>query len=101
MTTSPLWVALAAPFFLGERVASGQIGIGLALVGSVINQSGQLRRRVGTCLGQPVGLAGCDYGGGLSAYRRKLRVKLSLLTYVTLVYHRRPDLDRTRPCRRQ
>lgn len=89
VATSPLWVGLASPFVLNERLSRPlKIGIGLALFGSVI-----------------VGLADAGGGGGsnplwgnflalvgaftVAAYLligRRLRQGLSLLTYTTLVY---------------
>lgn len=87
VTTSPLWVALAAPFFLGERVTRPvKIGIGLALVGSVIISLGSFGGGSAPVWGSLLALLGAITAAAYLLIGRKLRVKLSLLTYVTLVY---------------
>lgn len=87
VTTSPLWVALAAPFFLGERVTRPvKIGIGLALVGSVVISLGSFGGGSAPVWGSLLALLGAITAAAYLLIGRKLRVKLSLLTYVTLVY---------------
>jgi drug/metabolite transporter (DMT)-like permease len=87
VTTSPLWVALAAPFFLGERITRPvKIGIALAFVGSVVISLGSFGGGSAPLLGSGLALLGAITAAAYLLIGRKLRVKLSLLTYVTLVY---------------
>ncbi len=103
VSTSPLWVALAAPFLLGESFTRPlKIGMGLALVGTVIislgdvwvvGGNGRLVLNVGAAaggqrplLGNSLALIGAVTAAGYLLIGRKLRVRLSLISYVTLVY---------------
>lgn len=87
VTTSPLWVALAAPIFLGERITRPvKIGIGLALIGSVVISLGSFGGGSAPVFGSILALLGAITAAAYLLIGRKLRVKLSLLTYVTLVY---------------
>lgn len=102
VSTSPLWVALVAPFFLGEPFTRWlKIGMGLALLGTVIISLGTMvgvvngrlllnitdlttgqRPLLGNTLALIGGLAGAVY----FLIGRKLRPNLSLTSYATLVY---------------
>ena len=103
VSTSPLWVALAAPFLLGEPFTRPlKIGMGLALLGTVIislgdvwvvGGDGRLALNVGVMaggqrplLGNGLALIGAVAAAGYLLIGRKLRVRLSLVSYVTLVY---------------
>lgn len=102
VSTSPLWVALIAPFFLGEPFTRWlKIGMGLALVGTVIISLGTLvgvengRLILNTTdlatgqqplLGNTLALIGSLGGAVYILIGRKLRASLSLTTYATLVY---------------
>lgn len=73
--------------FLGERVTRPvKIGIGLALVGSVIISLGSFGGGSAPVWGSLLALLGAITAAAYLLIGRKLRVKLSLLTYVTLVY---------------
>jgi len=102
VSTSPLWVALAAPFLLRESFTRPlKIGMALALLGSVmIGVAGSLGWVDGRVvlvtggveggerplLGNGLALLGALAGAGYLLIGRKLRVRLSLISYVTLVY---------------
>lgn len=102
VSTSPLWVALVAPFFLGEPFTRWlKIGMTLALVGTVIISLGTMvEMENGRFLFNTTDLATGQQPllgntlaliGGLAAavyllIGRKLRPSLSLTSYATLVY---------------
>lgn len=102
VSTSPLWVALAAPFFLGEPFTRWlKIGMTLALLGTVIISLGtmvgvengrfflnmsDLATGQQPILGNLLALAGGLAGAVYLLIGRKLRPCLSLTSYATLVY---------------
>jgi drug/metabolite transporter (DMT)-like permease len=102
VATSPLWVALAAPFVLGESFTRPlKVGMALALVGSVVisladllgMENGRLVfNLIATeggqrpLLGNGLALFGAAAASGYLLIGRKLRVRLSLVSYATLVY---------------
>jgi drug/metabolite transporter (DMT)-like permease len=106
VSTSPLWVALVAPFFLGEPFTRWlKIGMTLALVGTVaislstmvstimwVENGRLLFNTAGLIVGQQplLGNTLALIGGFAAAVYlligRKLRVSLSLTSYATLVY---------------
>jgi drug/metabolite transporter (DMT)-like permease len=102
VSTSPLWVALVAPFFLGEPFTRWlKIGMTLALIGTVvISLSTMVEMDNGRLLFNTAGLVTGQQPllgntlaliGGLAAavyilIGRKLRISLSLTSYATLVY---------------
>jgi drug/metabolite transporter (DMT)-like permease len=102
VSTSPLWVALAAPFFLGEPFTRWlKIGMVLALIGTIIISLGSMvemengRLLFNTAdlvtgqqplLGNALALAGGLAGAVYFLIGRKLRPHLSLTSYATLVY---------------
>jgi len=102
VSTSPLWVALAAPFLLGESFTRPlKIGMALALLGSVmigvagsvgwvdgrfVLNAGAAEGGTQMLLGNGLALLGALAGAGYLLIGRKLRVRLSLVSYVTLVY---------------
>ena len=102
VTTTPLWVGLAAPFFLKERLSLAlKVGIALAMLGSVLIGvadvvavvDGRLRFSLTAFTSQSNPLLGNSLalGGALAAsiyliIGRRLRHGMSLLTYTTVVY---------------
>lgn len=91
VTTSPLWVGLAAPFVLGEAMNRPlKIGIGLALAGSAIIAfwgTGQIASTSSNpLLGNGLALIGAVAAAVYFLVGRRLRKHLSLLTYTTVVY---------------
>ncbi len=102
VSTSPLWVALLSPFFLGEKISrSVLVGMGLALLGGAtvgISDSctwggGSLAcpsfaEFVGgtAFVGDALALGGALTGAGYLVIGRRLRNKLSLLPYIFVVY---------------
>lgn len=102
VTTSPLWVGLASPFFLGESLSrSLKIAIFLALVGSVIIgvndvarlENGRLLFNLAdfgsgqrVLLGNGLALLGAVTAAIYLMIGRRLRAGLSLLSYTTVVY---------------
>jgi drug/metabolite transporter (DMT)-like permease len=87
VTTSPLWVAMAAPFFLGERISRPiKIGIGLAMLGSLIISLGSFGGGSAPLWGSLLALAGAITASAYLLVGRKLRANVSLLTYITLAY---------------
>jgi drug/metabolite transporter (DMT)-like permease len=101
VTTTPLWVALASPFFLGERLTRpARMGVALAVLGSMVIGLGDvISLEGGRLVLETVGLAGRQpvLGNGLAlmgavagtAYfmvGRRLRPAMSLLSYIVVVY---------------
>ena len=102
VSTTPLWVALAAPIFLKEetpRIAF--LGMGIALLGGVIIagtdvcvwQSGRLQCQLAAgsspaqpLLGDLLALVGAIAAASYLMIGRHLRRKVSLTPYVFLVY---------------
>jgi drug/metabolite transporter (DMT)-like permease len=102
VTTSPLWLALLAHWLLGERIRRGTaIGLGVALLGAIVIgvSDSCLQTAVGLAcpplsefmqgeafVGNLLALAGALTGAGYFLIGRSLRQKLSLTSYVFLVY---------------
>lgn len=101
VSTGPLWVALLSPMLLNERLARAAIiGLALALLGGTIiglsdicswdrqlscgNLSNAMQGRA--MWGNFLALAGAWAVTGYLIIGRKLRVKMSLIPYVFLVY---------------
>lgn len=91
VTTAPLWVGIASPFLLKERVSRSLIaGIFLALVGSAIialwDLGGGADNGSRPLLGNFLALVGAWMASIYLIIGRRLRAHLSLLTYATVVY---------------
>lgn len=94
VTTTPIWVAISAPLFLGERVPRWvKIGIAVAMVGTLMisladfiaPDSGTVANRQ-PLLGSGLAVMGAWTAAAYLMLGRKLRASLSLLTYITVVY---------------
>jgi drug/metabolite transporter (DMT)-like permease len=87
VTTTPLWVGLASPFFLQESLSRPlKIGILLAVSGSVIIGLGSGGAGSRPILGNSLALVGAITGSAYFLIGRRLRPRLSLLSYTTVVY---------------
>ena len=102
VTTTPLWVALVSPIFLKEPITRPvMVGMILALIGGIIIglsdaciwQSGALvcpdlgeMVRGRAFLGDLLALAGAMFAAAYVIIGRKLRVNITLLSYIFLVY---------------
>jgi len=102
VTTTPLWVSLLAPIFLGEKTPRiAFLGMGIALLGGVIIagtdvcdwQSGGLQCQLTpgssaleTLLGDFLALFGAIAAASYLVIGRHLRRKVSLTPYVFLVF---------------
>jgi len=102
VTTTPLWVALLAPFFLGEKTPRiAFIGMIIALVGGIVIalsdvcvwlpgglscQSGSGHLGPKTLLGDFLALLGAVAGAAYLMIGKHLRSKISLTPYIFLVY---------------
>lgn len=102
VSTGPLWVAILSPMFLDERLARGALlGLGLALLGGTVIAlsdacslaDGGLRCATlstltegRAMLGNGLALVGAVMVSGYLIIGRKLRVKLSLIPYIFVVY---------------
>jgi drug/metabolite transporter (DMT)-like permease len=89
VTTTPLWVALLSPFTLREPVSRAQmIGMLVALVGGVVigvSDSGDSAAS-NPLLGDLLALAGAMMAASYILIGRRLRKKMSLVSYTFLVY---------------
>lgn len=102
VTTSPLWVGLTAPFLLREHLSRPlKIGIGLAMLGSVLIALADVVALVGgrlqfsltqfsnqpnPLLGNGLALLGAIAASAYLILGRRLRFSMSLLSYIALVY---------------
>ena len=89
VTTTPLWVALLSPFTLKEPISRGQmLGMLAALAGGVVigisdSESSAARNAL---LGDLLALAGAVMAASYILIGRRLRKKMSLLSYTFVVY---------------
>jgi drug/metabolite transporter (DMT)-like permease len=102
VTTAPLWVALASPLLLKEKIGRGVIiGLAVALVGGIIvgvNKACLIDSSTIRCegfngslggtelFGNFLALLGAFFSAGYLIVGRKVRKDVSLITYTSLVY---------------
>ncbi|MBN1200902.1 MAG: DMT family transporter [Anaerolineae bacterium] len=91
VTTAPLWVAMLAPLFLGEKLGRWSIaGLVLALVGGVLvslsGETGAPPTRHDPLLGNGLALVGAVMAAIYFMIGRRLRSRLGLVVYIWLVY---------------
>ncbi len=87
VTTTPLWVGLGAPFLLREAVSrSLMTGIAVAFLGGVVIGGGDLARGGGELYGDLLAVGGALAAAAYFMLGRRLRARLSLISYVALVY---------------
>ena len=87
VSTNPLFVGLASHFFLGERVGRAMwIGIALSVVGGIVIGFGDSDGSGRALIGDLLALVGALAGSAYFLIGRRVRQRLSLLTYVYPVY---------------
>lgn len=87
VTTSPLWVGLAAPFVLKEGVSRQlHLGIVMAFAGGALIGWGDTAIGGTAVLGDALAVGGAIAVAGYFLIGRHLRARLRLLPYVALVY---------------
>jgi drug/metabolite transporter (DMT)-like permease len=87
VTTNPLFVGLLSPFLLREPVSRAMFGgILVAFAGSGVIALGDARGGEALLLGDLLALLGAVGVAGYMMLGRTLRLKLSLLTYIFVVY---------------
>ena len=102
VSTTPLWVALLSPFTIKEPIQGAvRIGLVLALVGGVVvgfSDSCTTVTGAFSCpnlvnflqdkafVGDLLAVAGAIAGAGYLLIGRRLRTKVSLISYISLVY---------------
>lgn len=90
VTTTPLWVALAAPLFLQEKMdRKVWLGMALTLLGGFFAALGQNPAAAGgsrPLWGNFLALSGAWAAAGYLLIGRRLRERLSLIPYIFLVY---------------
>jgi drug/metabolite transporter (DMT)-like permease len=87
VSTTPLFVAVASPFLLGERVPRTMaLAVGLAVIGSVVIGLGNARELGGALTGDLLALTGALMAAVYLLAGRVLRRDLSLLAYVWPTY---------------
>jgi drug/metabolite transporter (DMT)-like permease len=85
--TSPLFVGLASHLLLKERVSQQMfVGIAISVLGGVIIGYGDFGLGVRELFGDLLAIAGAVAVSGYFLVGRRLRRKLSLLSYIFLVY---------------
>jgi drug/metabolite transporter (DMT)-like permease len=91
VTTNPLWVALLAPFLLGEKLSRwAVVGLALALSGGILvslnGTAGDPPTRSDPLLGNSLALIGAVMAALYFIIGRRLRARLSVVVYIWLVY---------------
>ncbi len=87
VTTQPIWVAVIGGAFLGEHVSRrGVLGIACSLTGAVLISGGDFGGSGRAALGDGLAIAGAVAAAGYYVAGRDLRQRVSLLTYVGVVY---------------
>lgn len=89
VSTSPLWVALAARLFLKEPLPPRLLaGLALAMAGSIVISFAEARSGISSrpLLGNALALSGALAVSGYWLIGRRLRRRISLIPYVTMVY---------------
>ncbi|MGF1507479.1 MAG: DMT family transporter [Anaerolineae bacterium] len=88
VTTTPLWIALISPLFLGERTPAWTwVGIGVAILGgSVIGLESVSGGLGGSFRCEVLALLGAVFAAGYLMIGRRVRDDLPLIAYLWLVY---------------
>jgi len=87
VTTNPLFVGLASPFVLRERVSAATwTGIGIAAVGEALMAAEDVGKGLGTVVGDLYALLGAIFGAGYLMMGRLARPQMSWVGYVGAVY---------------
>ena len=87
VTTNPVFVGLASPFVLRERVSAATwTGIGIATVGVALMAAEDLGEGAGTVVGDLYALLGAVFGAGYLMMGRLARPQMSWVGYVGIVY---------------
>jgi drug/metabolite transporter (DMT)-like permease len=87
VTTNPIFVAVASTFILRERISLGLlVSILMAVVGGTIIGWGDLGKGRDQLYGDFLSLLGAIMATGYLLVGRRVRQKVSLTTYITLVY---------------
>ncbi len=87
VTTNPLFVGLASPYVLGERVpAATWLGIGLATAGAALMAAEDAGEGLGTVVGDLYALLGAVFGAGYLLAGRLARPQMSWARYIGVVY---------------
>lgn len=87
VTTNPLFVGIASPFVLRERVPSATwAGIGIATVGAALMVGEDVGEGLSTLTGDLYALLGAVFGAGYLMIGRRARPQASWLGYVGVVY---------------
>ncbi|MBN1309887.1 MAG: DMT family transporter [Anaerolineae bacterium] len=88
VTTTPLWIGLASPLFLGERIPRLMwLSLVVAMIGaSIIGLSGLKSTQIQTLEGNGLALLGAMFGSGYLIVGRRLRTSVRLISYLWLVY---------------
>jgi drug/metabolite transporter (DMT)-like permease len=87
VTTNPIFVALASTFFLREKISWVLLAaILLAILGGVIIAWEDFEKGRDNLWGDALALAGAVMASGYLLVGRRIRQKLELVPYITLVY---------------
>jgi drug/metabolite transporter (DMT)-like permease len=87
VTTTPLWVALAAPFVLGEHGTPALYrGIAVAFCGAALIGLGDLAFDRPALLGDLLALAGAWAAAAYFLVGRDVRPRVTLVAYIAVVY---------------
>jgi drug/metabolite transporter (DMT)-like permease len=87
VTTTPLFVGLASPFVLGERVSTATwLGIVMATAGAALMAAEDAGEGMGTLVGDLYALLGALFSAAYLMVGRRARPRMSWLGYIGVVY---------------
>lgn len=87
VTTSPLWIALAAPFTTGDPTPKqALVGVLVAMTGAAVIAFGDAGVDLGALGGNALALVGALAIAGHRLTGRRLRTRLSLMAFISVVY---------------
>jgi drug/metabolite transporter (DMT)-like permease len=88
VSTTPLWIGLAAPIFLKERTSGlTWVGIAIAMIGGiVIGLADWSGSATPSTWGNALALMGAVFGAGYLLIGRSVRSRIGLVAYLWLVY---------------
>jgi len=87
VNTNPIWVALLTPFLSSDRLTRMSIlGVVFSVIGSAIISAGDFALGGKALLGDLLAIAGSWAAAFYLLFGRRLRQRMSLLSYITICY---------------
>ncbi|WP_286976604.1 DMT family transporter [Acetomicrobium sp. UBA5826] len=87
VNTNPIWVALLTPFMSSDRLRGmSLLGVAFSVIGSAVISAGDFALGGKALYGDFLAIAGSWCAAFYLLFGRRLRQKLSLLSYITICY---------------